>query len=117
VEAGVATDCLFCKITRGEVAAEVLYRTPTLVAIRDINPQAPVHVLVVPNRHVETLNDADDAEFLGDLLLAAREVARRERIEVRGYRVVINNRAESGQTVPHLHLHVLGGRAMKWPPG
>jgi histidine triad (HIT) family protein len=113
----VATDCLFCKITRGEVPAEVLYRTPTLVVIRDINPQAPVHVLVIPNRHVETLNDADDAEFLGDLLLAAREAARRERIEVRGYRVVINNRAESGQTVPHLHLHVLGGRGMKWPPG
>ncbi len=113
----MTTDCLFCRITRGEVPAEVLYRTPTMVAIRDINPQAPVHVLVIPNRHVETLNDSDDAEFLGGLLVAAREVARRERIDVRGYRIVVNNKAESGQTVPHLHVHVLGGRAMKWPPG
>jgi histidine triad (HIT) family protein len=109
--------CLFCKVVRGEVKADVLYRTPSLVAIRDINPQAPVHVLVVPTEHLESLNEADDPSVLGELLLAAREVARRERIDVRGYRVVINNKAESGQTVPHLHLHGLGGRAMKWPPG
>jgi histidine triad (HIT) family protein len=115
--ARVSTDCLFCKIIRGEVPADVVYRTPSLVAIRDINPQAPTHVLVIPNQHVETLDDSDDADFLGSLLMAAREVARREHIAMRGYRVVINNKAESGQTVPHIHLHVLGGRAMKWPPG
>ena len=113
----MSTDCLFCRIANGDVPAEVLYRTPTAIAIRDINPQAPVHVLVIPVEHVETLNDTADSEFLGNLLVAAREVARRERIDVRGYRVVINNKAESGQTVPHLHLHVLGGRAMRWPPG
>jgi histidine triad (HIT) family protein len=113
----VSIDCLFCSIARGEAKADVVYRTPTLVAIRDINPQAPTHVLVIPTEHVETLNDTADADFLGGLLVAAAEVARRERIDVRGYRVVINNKAESGQTVPHIHLHVLGGRAMKWPPG
>jgi histidine triad (HIT) family protein len=113
----VSADCLFCRMIRGEAEAEVMYRTPTAIAVRDINPQAPVHVLVIPTQHVESLNETADAEFLGNLLVAAREVARQQRIDVRGYRVVINNRAESGQTVPHLHLHVLGGRPMKWPPG
>ena len=109
--------CLFCKMIRGEVKADVVYRTPSLLAIRDINPQAPTHVLVIPTEHVESLNETADPSFLGNLLVAAREVARRERIDVRGYRVVINTKAESGQTVPHLHLHILGGRAMRWPPG
>ncbi len=113
----MSSDCLFCRIVKGEAKADVVYRTPSLVAIRDINPQAPVHVLVIPAEHVETLGDTEDAGFLGGLLVAAAEVARRERMAVRGYRVVINNKAESGQTVPHLHVHVLGGRAMKWPPG
>ena len=111
------SDCLFCGIVKGDVKAEVVYRTPTLLAIKDINPQAPVHVLVIPTQHVESLNEVDDAELLGDLLMAAREVARQQRIDVRGYRVVLNTKAESGQTVPHIHVHVLGGRAMHWPPG
>jgi histidine triad (HIT) family protein len=109
--------CLFCKVVRGDIKADVVYKTPSLVAIRDINPQAPTHVLVLPTEHIESLNETADPSVLGDLLVAAREIARRERIDVRGYRVVINTRAESGQTVPHLHLHVLGGRAMRWPPG
>lgn len=109
--------CLFCRIVRGEIPATVVYRTPTVVAIRDIGPQAPTHVLVIPIEHVESLNDSADGSFLGDLLLAAREVARLERIETRGYRVVVNTNAEAGQSVPHLHLHVLGGRVMEWPPG
>ncbi len=113
----MSTNCLFCSIARGEAKADVVYRTPSLVAIRDINPQAPTHVLVIPTEHVETLNDSSDADFLGGLLVAAAEVVRQERLDVRGYRVVINNKAESGQTVPHIHLHVLGGRAMRWPPG
>jgi len=113
----MSTDCLFCRIARGEVQADVVYRTPTLVAIRDINPQAPTHILVIPTEHVETLGDTDDAGLLGGLLVAAVEVARRERLDVRGYRVVVNNKAEAGQTVPHLHVHVLGGRSMRWPPG
>ena len=109
--------CLFCRVVRGEIPATVVYRTPTVVAIRDIGPQAPTHVLVIPTEHVGSLNDATDGSFLGDLLLAAREVARLERIETRGYRVVVNTNAEAGQSVPHLHLHVLGGRVMAWPPG
>lgn len=111
------SDCLFCKIAKGEVKADVVYRTPTAVAIRDINPQAPVHVLVIPTEHVESLNEASDAALLGDLLVAAREVARQQKIAARGYRVVLNTKAEAGQTVPHIHVHVLGGRAMHWPPG
>ena len=74
-------------------------------------------MLVLPTEHIESLNETADQSVLGDLLVAAREIARRERIDVRGYRVVINTKAESGQTVPHLHLHLLGGRAMRWPPG
>jgi len=110
-------DCLFCKIVKGEVKADVVYRTPTVIAIRDINPQAPVHVLVIPTEHVESLNEAEDATLLGDLLVAAREVARQQKVAARGYRVVVNTKAEAGQTVPHIHVHVLGGRAMHWPPG
>jgi len=113
----VSEPCLFCRVVRGEIPATVVYRTPTVVAIRDIGPQAPTHVLVIPTEHVGSLNDATDGSFLGDLLLAAREVARLERIETRGYRVVVNTNAEAGQSVPHLHLHVLGGRVMAWPPG
>ena len=111
------TDCLFCRIARGEVPADIIYRTPTIIAIKDINPQAPVHVLVMPTDHVESLNEAEDAALLGDLLVAAREVARRQKVASRGYRVVLNTKAEAGQTVPHIHVHVLGGRAMHWPPG
>ena len=111
------SDCLFCRIAKGEVKADVVYRTPTLVAIRDINPQAPVHVLVIPVEHIESLNDAADAALLGELLVASREVARQEKIAARGYRLVLNTKAEAGQTVPHIHVHVLGGRAMHWPPG
>ena len=109
--------CLFCRIVAGEIPATEVYRTPTVVAIRDIGPQAPTHVLVIPRQHVESLNAVEDSGVLGDLLLAAREVARMERVDGRGYRVVINTNAEAGQSVPHLHLHVLGGRAMAWPPG
>jgi histidine triad (HIT) family protein len=111
------SDCLFCKIIKGEVKADVVYRTPTVIAIKDINPQAPVHVLVIPTQHVESLNEAEDVALLGELLVAAREVARQQKVAARGYRVVLNTKAEAGQTVPHIHVHVLGGRAMHWPPG
>jgi histidine triad (HIT) family protein len=94
-----------------------VYRTPSLVAIRDISPQAPTHVLVIPADHVESLNDVADGAVLGELLLAARDIARQELIDARGYRLVINTNAEAGQSVAHLHVHVLGGRAMRWPPG
>ena len=111
------TGCPFCKIARGEIKADVVIRTPTAVAIRDINPQAPDHVLVIPTQHVTSLNEAADASLLGALLVLAAEVARKVMIDHGGYRVVINTGDHGGQTVPHLHLHVLGGRDFKWPPG
>jgi len=113
----VSENCLFCKIVRQEIPAQEVYRTPSLLAIRDVSPKAPTHVLVMPTDHVESMNDVADGAVLGELLLAARDIARLERLDVRGYRLVINTNAEAGQSVPHLHVHVLGGRAMHWPPG
>jgi histidine triad (HIT) family protein len=111
------SDCLFCKIASGEVSANVVSQDEQFVAFRDITPQAPTHILVIPRDHVATLNDVGDGALLGSLLAHARDVARREGLGERGYRVVINTNAEAGQTVFHLHAHVLGGRAMRWPPG
>ncbi len=111
------TDTLFAKIVRGEIPADVVAETDHALAFRDIAPQAPVHVLIIPKRTVATLDDVDEAALLGELLLLARDVARREGIAASGYRVVLNTRDDGGQTVPHLHLHLLGGRAMHWPPG
>ena len=109
--------CLFCRIVRKEIPATEVYRTPSLIAVRDIGPQAPTHLLVIPTEHVESLNAAGDGALLGELLLAARDLARMERVDGSGYRLVINTNADGGQSVPHLHVHVLGGRAMGWPPG
>ncbi len=91
--------------------------TADALAFRDVNPQAPTHVLVIPKRHVESLNAADSAELLGHILLLARDVADAEGIASGGYRVVINTNADGGQTVFHMHAHLLGGRPMRWPPG
>ncbi len=111
------TDCLFCKIAQGEIPATVVKETADALAFRDVNPQAPTHVLVIPKRHVESLNAADSAELLGHILLLARDVADAEGIASGGYRVVINTNADGGQTVFHMHAHLLGGRPMRWPPG
>lgn len=109
--------CIFCKIANGEMPATVVDRRPWAIAIRDVNPQAPDHVLIMPVEHVPSLNDCDDGTLLGDLLLLAREVARAVHVDHGGYRIVINNGKHGGQTVDHLHVHLLGGRGMKWPPG
>lgn len=111
------SDCLFCKIASGDIPATVVARDGDFVAFRDINPEAPTHVLAIPHAHVESLNRTADADLLGRLLLFARGVAESEGLAERGYRVVINTNADGGQTVFHLHAHVLGGRAMRWPPG
>jgi histidine triad (HIT) family protein len=111
------TDCLFCKIAKKEMKADVVTETDRFLAFRDINPQAPTHILVIPKQHISSLNDATDPTSLGDLLLLARDVARQDGLPDEGYRVVINTNAGAGQTVFHLHAHVLGGRRMKWPPG
>lgn len=115
----MSEDCLFCRIVHGELEAERVAEGSTWVAIRDINPQAPVHILVIPRTHVRALSELSDSdrELAGTLLLAAARMAAQEGLAADGYRVVANTNDAGGQTVPHLHLHVLGGRAMRWPPG
>lgn len=113
----MADDCLFCRIVRKEIPATIVLSDEHVIAFRDINPQAPVHVVIIPREHVASLNEATDAEMLGRLSLAATEVARREGIAESGYRTVVNTNRAAGQTVFHIHLHLLGGRSMAWPPG
>jgi len=115
----VIMDCIFCRIAAGTLPATRILETDEVVAFRDLNPQAPTHVLVIPRRHVESLDafGSGDGELAGKLLLAAGEVARLEGVADSGYRVVANTGAEGGQAVAHLHLHVLGGRQLGWPPG
>lgn len=114
----VAAECIFCRIVAGAIPAERVYEDDALIAIRDINPQAPTHLLLIPRRHIGSLADLTpaDRDLGGALLLAAGALADRLRL-VRGFRLVANSGPEGGQTVPHLHLHLLGGRAMGWPPG
>jgi histidine triad (HIT) family protein len=113
------TDCLFCKIVAGEIPATIVYQDDRVVAFRDINPQAPLHVLVVPRRHVATLNDLtpDDDGLVGELVRRGAAIAQSHGHAAHGYRTVFNCNAAAGQTVFHIHLHVLGGRVFSWPPG
>ena len=115
----VSDDCLFCRIIRGEIPADVVAEAESWLAFRDIQPQAPVHVLVIPRRHVDSVDslDAEDGDLAGELMLAAAEVARIEGIAESGFRAVTNVGERAGQSVFHLHIHVLGGRRMRWPPG
>lgn len=112
-------DCLFCRIVAKDIPAAVVHQEGLAVVIRDINPQAPTHLLVIPHEHIESLDDASqkDEGLLGHLLRVAARVANAEGLAESGYRVVINNGAGAGQSVFHLHVHVLGGRPMNWPPG
>lgn len=113
-----ATDsCLFCRIVRRELPASIVWEDEHVLAFRDIDAKAPTHVVLVPKRHFASLNEATDAALLGHLLLAAREIAEGEGLAQSGYRIVLNTGPDAGQTVFHLHLHLLGGRKMKWPPG
>lgn len=110
--------CIFCKIARREIPASVVYEAPGGLAFRDINPQAPAHILVIPERHFASLNEASaEPELLGRLLAMIREIAAQEGLERAGYRVVVNTGADGGQSVDHLHFHLLGGRQLGWPPG
>lgn len=113
----MTVNCLFCKIVRQEIPATIVLENEHVVAFRDIDPKAPTHILVVPRAHVATLDDATDARMLGELLLAAAAIARAEGIVEGGYRTVVNCGADAGQSVFHVHLHVLGGRTLAWPPG
>lgn len=110
-------DCLFCRIVRKEIPAKIVKETAECVAFEDINPQAPVHVLVIPKEHVASLNEATDPAVVGRLALVAAGIAREKGLADGGYRTVINTNADAGQTVFHIHLHLLGGRKLGWPPG
>jgi len=112
------SDCIFCRIARGEVPANILYQDDDVTAFRDLHPCAPVHILIVPNRHVAGVAqvEPEDATLLGKLFIVARRLAEQEEI-VNGYRLVINNGPQAGQSVFHLHVHLLGGRWLDWPPG
>lgn len=111
--------CLFCRIAAGELPATFVYQDDAIVAFHDVNPQAPVHVLIVPRAHIATLNDLEPAHdaVVGGLIRRAAVIAAELGIAARGYRTVFNCNREAGQTVFHLHLHLLGGRPMGWPPG
>lgn len=112
-------ECIFCRIAAGDIPSDVVYRDNEIVAFRDINPQAPVHILVIPAAHitgVESLTEDHEA-LVGRMVLIARKIAEEEGVAQSGYRLVINQGPEAGQSVDHLHIHLLGGRAMKWPPG
>jgi len=114
----MSDNCLFCKIIAGGIPATVVYKDEQVTAIRDINPQAPTHILILPNRHLPAVSQAqaDDLSLLGTLLLVGKQLAEKENL-VGGYRLVINDGEDGGQTVAHLHVHLLGGRGMHWPPG
>lgn len=109
--------CLFCRIVRREIPAKIIHEDEHTLAFRDIDPKAPTHVLVIPKAHVPSLNEAGDAESLGRLMLVARDIAQAEGLTTDGYRAVVNTGANAGQTVFHIHLHLLGGRRLGWPPG
>jgi histidine triad (HIT) family protein len=112
-------DCLFCKIIRREIPASIVYEDDRVLAFNDINPQAPTHVLVVPKRHVSSLNDltADDDGLVGELVRRGAVIAGERGISAGGFRTIFNTNRDAGQTVFHIHLHVIGGRPMHWPPG
>ena len=112
-------DCLFCKIIAGQIPGKIVYQDDKVGAFRDINPQAPMHVLVVPRRHIDSLNElsAEDDGLVGELVRRGAAIAAEHGHAERGYRTVFNCNAEAGQTVFHIHLHVLGGRRLGWPPG
>ena len=112
-------DCLFCKIIAGQIPGAIVYQDDRVVAFKDINPQAPTHVLVVPRRHIATLNDLtpDDDGLVGEITRRAAAIAKEHGHADRGYRTIFNCNADAGQTVFHIHMHVLGGRRLGWPPG
>lgn len=112
------SNCIFCRIVKGDAQAHILYQDDDVTAFRDLHPQAPVHILIVPNRHITGADsvEPEDAALLGNLFIVARRLAEREGI-VNGYRLVVNNGPQAGQSVFHLHVHLLGGRTLSWPPG
>lgn len=112
-------ECIFCKIIKKEIKSNILHEDEQIVAFRDINPQAPVHILVVPKKHIQSLNEMEDEdmELIEKIYKVIKEIAQSEKIDVSGYRVVLNTGPDSGQAVQHIHFHLLGARKFSWPPG
>ena len=112
-------ECLFCKMVSGVIPCDKVYENEYLLAFRDIDPKAPTHILIIPKKHITTLNEINknDQDLLGELLLTAKKIAKDEGIDTSGYRTVFNCNSDGGQTVFHIHMHLLGGRQMAWPPG
>jgi histidine triad (HIT) family protein len=109
--------CIFCRIGRGELPAKMIVNNKEMFAFRDINPQAPTHILIVPKKHIVSLDDLSDPDLIGRMMILAAALARQEGIAKSGYRTVINTGKDGGQSVDHLHIHLLGGRHLTWPPG
>ena len=112
-------DCIFCQIINKKIPAEIVFENDRVIAFKDVNPQAPVHILVMPKIHIPTLNDLlpEQTELIGELIQVSKEIAKSNCIDKNGYRVGFNCNADAGQTVYHIHLHLLGGRTFSWPPG
>lgn len=112
-------DCIFCKIAQGSISTNTIFEDQEIIAFHDLNPQAPKHILIIPKQHISTINDAEDKHqaLLGKLILGAKKIAQSEGLSETGYRLVFNINPNGGQTVYHIHLHLLGGRKMTWPPG
>ena len=112
-------DCLFCRVAAGEIPASIVYEDARLIAFKDINPQAPTHILVIPRQHIASLNDLgpEDDALVGEMTRRAAAIAKEEGLAERGYRLLLNCNADAGQTVFHIHLHLVGGRRLGWPPG
>jgi len=115
----VSPDCIFCKIINGEIKGDVIFRDELVTAFRDISPVAPTHILIVPNQHVESLNEMTSGQeaLIGRMFSIARQLAAQDQVSEGGYRLVVNTGPNGGQTVPHFHLHLIGGQRMHWPPG
>ena len=113
------SDCLFCKIILGEIPCDKVYEDEKVFAFQDINPTAPTHILVIPKKHIRSINELEitDRVLAGDILLAAKKIAKIKNIDLSGYRTVFNTNDDAGQTIFHIHMHVIGGRQMNWPPG
>tara|TARA_B110000014_G_scaffold263350_1_gene259813 strand:+ start:1695 stop:2039 length:345 start_codon:yes stop_codon:yes gene_type:complete len=112
-------DCLFCKIVSGDISCDKIFESELLIAFRDIAPVSPTHILIIPKKHISSLNEMEDGDRLlaGEMLYCVKKIAKSEKIELSGYRTVINTNNDGGQTVFHIHIHLIGGRQMEWPPG
>ena len=113
------SDCIFCKIGAGEIPSDKVFENDSILAFRDIQPQAPIHIVIIPKKHIETMNDFTEADsgLISDMMLACKRIAAEQGLSENGYRIVINCNSDGGQSVSHIHAHVLGGRRMSWPPG